>query len=75
MADARFAPLLDAGKVGVHGMSAGGVSAVAQAGGQWSSASLVRHCGANLKADAGLSLRQPQPTAAPGGIPPQKNIS
>ena len=25
MADPRFAPLLDAGKVGVHGMSAGGV--------------------------------------------------
>ena len=63
MADARFAPLLDAGKVGVHGMSAGGVSALAQAGGQWSIASLVRHCGANLKADAGFcfyGLRTPE---------------
>ncbi len=56
MADPRFAALLDAGKVGVHGMSAGGVSALAQAGGQWSMASLVRHCGANLKADAGFCL-------------------
>jgi predicted dienelactone hydrolase len=56
MADPRFAPLLDARKVGVHGMSAGGVSALAQAGGQWSMASLVRHCGANLKADAGFCL-------------------
>ncbi len=56
MADPRFAPLLDAAKVGVHGMSAGGVSALAQAGGQWSMASLVRHCGANLKADAGFCL-------------------
>ncbi len=56
MADPRFAPLLDASKVGVHGMSAGGVSALAQAGGQWSMASLVRHCGANLKADAGFCL-------------------
>lgn len=56
MADPRFAPLLDASKVGVHGMSAGGVSALAQAGGQWSIASLVRHCSANLKADAGFCL-------------------
>ena len=56
MADPRFATLLDASKVGVHGMSAGGVSALAQAGGQWSMASLVRHCGANLKADAGFCL-------------------
>jgi predicted dienelactone hydrolase len=56
MADPRFAPLLDAGKVGVHGMSAGGVSALAQAGGQWSMASLIRHCGTNLKADAGFCL-------------------
>ena len=63
MADPRFAPLLDASKVGVHGMSAGGVSALAQAGGQWSMASLVRHCGANLKADVGFclfGLRTPQ---------------
>ena len=56
MADPRFAPLLDVSAVGVHGMSAGGVSALAQAGGQWSMASLVRHCGANLKADAGFCL-------------------
>jgi predicted dienelactone hydrolase len=56
MADPRFAPLLDAGKVGVHGMSAGGVSALAQAGGQWSMGSLIRHCGTNPKADAGFCL-------------------
>ena len=63
MADPRFAALLDASKVGVHGMSAGGVSALAQAGAQWSMASLVRHCSANLKDDAGFclyGLRTPQ---------------
>ena len=63
MADPRFAPLLDASKVGVHGMSAGGVSALAHAGAQWSMAGLVRHCSANLKTDAGFclfGLRTPQ---------------
>ena len=63
MADPRFAPLLDASKVGVHGMSAGGVSALAHAGAQCSMASLVRHCSANLKTDAGFclfGLRTPQ---------------
>jgi predicted dienelactone hydrolase len=50
--DPRFGPLLDTTKVGVHGLSAGGVSALALAGGQWSLASLVNHCIAQQKTDA-----------------------
>lgn len=50
--DPRFAPALDTRKVGVHGMSAGGVPALALAGGQWSLAGIVRHCIAQQKADA-----------------------
>ncbi len=79
MADPRFAPLLDARKVGVHGMSAGGVSALAQAGGQWSMGSLVRHCAANHVADVGFclyGLRTPEERETrlksytiPGGVP------
>lgn len=50
--DPRFAPLLDTAKVGVHGLSAGGVTGLALAGGQWSLASLVHHCMAQQKTDA-----------------------
>lgn len=49
--DARFGPLLDTRKVGVHGMSAGGVTGLALAGGQWSLDGLVLHCKAMLAAD------------------------
>jgi predicted dienelactone hydrolase len=54
LGDARFAPLLDGGKVGVHGMSAGGLTALALAGGQWSEATVVRHCAAHIVDDAGF---------------------
>lgn len=54
MADPRFAPLLDASKVGVHGMSAGGGTALALAGGQWSVNQMVAHCAAHLVDDAGF---------------------
>lgn len=41
-------------KVGVHGMSAGGVTALALAGGQWRVLNLVQHCLAHPDADAGF---------------------
>lgn len=62
MKDPRFAPLLDAGKVGVHGMSAGGGTGLALAGGQWSVESLTQHCAAHMQEDAGFcfyGLRTP----------------
>lgn len=50
-ADARFAPLLDFGHVGVYGMSAGGLTALTLAGAQWSPALLNAHCQAHLAED------------------------
>ena len=42
--DARFAPLVDAQRVGLWGMSAGGHTALTLAGGRWSPARLLAHC-------------------------------
>jgi predicted dienelactone hydrolase len=50
-ADARFAPLLSLDRVGMFGMSAGGHTALALAGGRWSPAALRRHCEAHLDDD------------------------
>ncbi|MBO9513363.1 MAG: dienelactone hydrolase [Variovorax sp.] len=50
-ADARFAPLLDFGHVGVFGMSAGGLTALTLAGARWSPALLNAHCQAHLAQD------------------------
>lgn len=52
--DARFASLVDVQRVGVWGMSAGGHTALALAGGRWSPAQLLRHCEANLADDFAL---------------------
>ncbi len=49
--DPRFAPLLDLGKVGVYGMSAGGHTALTIAGGRWSPDGFKRHCEQNLVDD------------------------
>ena len=49
--DARFAPLVDAQRVGVWGMSAGGHTALTLAGGRWSPARLLAHCEAHLAED------------------------
>jgi predicted dienelactone hydrolase len=54
LADPRFAPLVDGKRVGVHGMSAGGLTGLALAGGQWSVASVVQHCAAHQVDDAGF---------------------
>ena len=50
-ADARFAPLLDFTKVGVYGMSAGGLAALTMAGARWSPAQLARHCEQHIDED------------------------
>lgn len=52
--DARFAPLVDAARVGVWGMSAGGHTALTLAGGRWSPAELLKHCEAHLADDFAL---------------------
>lgn len=52
--DARFAPLVDGSKVGVHGMSAGGLTALSLAGGRWSEAAAIRHCAEHVADDAGF---------------------
>lgn len=50
-ADPQWAPRLKLDRVGVHGMSAGGVTGLALAGAQWRLLDLLRHCNANLEAD------------------------
>ena len=53
-------------KVGVHGMSAGGMTAITLAGGQWRVLDLLRHCQANGEADIGFcynGLATPQAQA------------
>ncbi|WP_225781779.1 dienelactone hydrolase [Xenophilus sp. Marseille-Q4582] len=57
----RLAPLqLDLRRVGMYGMSAGGLTALVLAGGRWSPARLARHCGAHIAQDfaacVGLSM-------------------
>ena len=47
---------IDMRRVGVHGMSAGGISALSLAGAQWNMQSLIDHCNAHLQADVGFCL-------------------
>jgi predicted dienelactone hydrolase len=54
--DPELAPLVDTRRVGVHGMSAGGVTGLALAGAQWRVLNLVQHCAQNLEADIGFCL-------------------
>jgi len=51
LADTRFAPLLATDRVGAYGMSAGGHSVLALAGGRWSPSTLRAHCLAHLEED------------------------
>jgi predicted dienelactone hydrolase len=55
--DGQWAPRLALGRVGVHGMSAGGVTGLALAGAQWRTLNLVRHCLAHGDADVGFCLQ------------------
>ncbi len=54
--DATFSNLFDVSKVGVHGMSAGGMTAVSVSGGQWSLLTMIKHCGKNMDEDIGFCL-------------------
>lgn len=49
--DPRLAPLLSLDRVGVYGMSAGGFTALAMAGGRWSPQRFVQHCDVHLAED------------------------
>jgi predicted dienelactone hydrolase len=66
--DTELAELVDTRRVGVHGMSAGGVTGLVLAGAQWRMLNLIQHCAQNLDEDIGFCLnglgqrpeRQPQ---------------
>lgn len=52
--DPQWSQRLHLDRVGVHGMSAGGVTGLALAGAQWRMLNLVRHCDRNGVADEGF---------------------
>ena len=54
--DPVLASLVDTRRVGVHGMSAGGVTGLALAGAQWRMLELVQHCAHQLQDDIGFCL-------------------
>jgi predicted dienelactone hydrolase len=54
--DPELATLVDTRRVGVHGMSAGGVTGLVLAGAQWRMLNLVQHCAQNLDEDIGFCL-------------------
>lgn len=56
-ADPVWRDRLDLSRVGVHGMSAGGVTALALAGAQWRTLNLVRHCLAHPVDDEGFCFQ------------------
>lgn len=55
--DPVWSARLDLDRVGVHGMSAGGVTGLALAGAQWRLLDLVRHCDQASEADAGFCFQ------------------
>ena len=55
-ADARFGDKFDANRVGVYGMSAGGLTALTVAGAQWSPTNFQKHCVQNLEQDFGTCV-------------------
>lgn len=54
--DPTLGPLLRTDRVGVHGMSAGGITGLALAGAQWRTLDVVRHCNQHLEEDIGFCL-------------------
>jgi len=66
LADARFAPLLAADRVGAYGMSAGGHTVLTLAGGHWSPSALRSHCLAHLEEDF-VTCVGPTTTSLTGG--------
>jgi predicted dienelactone hydrolase len=53
-ADAVWSKQLDLQHVGVHGMSAGGLTALVMAGGQWKGLAMAQHCAQHGDEDAGF---------------------
>jgi predicted dienelactone hydrolase len=51
LANPRFAQALDTQRVGVYGMSAGGLTALTLAGAKWSPAQFARHCETHIAQD------------------------
>ncbi|UJW79016.1 alpha/beta hydrolase family protein [Hydrogenophaga sp. SL48] len=62
--DPLWSARLDLSRVGVHGMSAGGVTGIALAGGQWRTINLARHCNAHAKDDASFCYQGAKDGAA-----------
>lgn len=54
--DAQWSSQLDFEHVGVHGMSAGGMTALVMAGAQWRMLDLLQHCARHLDEDIGFCL-------------------
>ncbi len=52
--DPVWSPLFDANQIGVHGMSAGGGTALIVAGAQWNMLTMITHCGKHLDEDIGF---------------------
>lgn len=63
-ADPVWSARLDLSRVGVHGMSAGGVTALSLAGAQWRTLNLVRHCNAHPQDDEAFCFQ--------GALAPEK---
>jgi predicted dienelactone hydrolase len=53
----RWSSQLQLNRVGVHGMSAGGVTGLSLAGAQWRTLNLIQHCNAHLDDDIGFCLQ------------------
>lgn len=56
MQDAALGRQINPQRVGVHGMSAGGVTGLVLAGAQWRMLDLIRHCAAHMDEDIGFCL-------------------
>lgn len=65
--DPRFAPLLDASRVGVYGMSAGGLTALEFSGATWSLSRLVKHCADHFDEDISFCAYR-EATGSPGRL-------
>jgi len=54
--DTRFGPLVNTDRIGIYGMSAGGLTALLLAGADWTLAAFLHHCAAHATEDAALCL-------------------
>lgn len=62
--DPMWSSRLDLSRVGVHGMSAGGVTGISLAGGQWRTLDLTRHCNLHAKDDESFCFQGAKDGAA-----------